>query len=116
MNFKHFPAEEDFDASLSALLKSNLVSVWESEDLLVGCPILNFSILCRASLQNVLAQEMLVIESIEVRALSLVRELWRIANHVSVCVVPSVIVVAINAFLIVDCVNEYITLRSVFHF
>jgi hypothetical protein len=49
-NLDHFPAEEDLDASLSALLESNLISVRELEDLLVGGPVLNTGVLSCTSL------------------------------------------------------------------
>lgn len=57
---------------------------------------------------------MIVVECIEIRAFSFVWELWRIANHVSVSVVPSVVVVAVNTLFVVDGMNEHVALRSVF--
>ena len=49
---------------------------------------------------------MLVVKSIEIRALSLIGESRRVADHVTVSVVPSVIVVVINSFLVINSVNE----------
>jgi hypothetical protein len=42
---KKFPAKEDFDASLVAFFKSNLVCVREREDLFVGGPVLNLGVI-----------------------------------------------------------------------
>ena len=115
-NFDHFPSKEDLDVSLLALLKCDFIGITKLEDLLVGSPVLDASILGSATLKNVLAEEVLVVESIEVRALSLVWEFGRIANHVSVGVVPSVVVVAINSFLVVNGVNKHVALRSMLQF
>ena len=49
-NLDHFPAEENFDSSLLALLKGDLVGIWELVDLLVGSPVLNLGILGSATL------------------------------------------------------------------
>lgn len=49
-NLDHLPSEEDFDASLLAFLKSDLVGILELEDFLVGSPVLDASILGSASL------------------------------------------------------------------
>ncbi len=60
-DLKHFPAEEDLNASLFALLEGDLVGVWELIDLLVGGPVLNLGVLGCASLEDVLSEEVLVI-------------------------------------------------------
>ena len=56
---------------------------------------------------------MLVVESIEVRSLTLVWESGGITDHVSVGVVPSVIIIVVNSLLMVYGVNEDIALRVV---
>jgi hypothetical protein len=112
-DLNHFPSEEDFDSSLLALFKSNLVSIWELEDLLVGSPILNAGIFGCTSLKNILPKEVLVIESIEVRAFTLVWEGRRIADHVTVGMVPSMIIVVINSFLVINSMNEDVAQRII---
>jgi hypothetical protein len=114
VNLDHFPTEENLDSSFLALFKSNLIRIGELEDFLVRSPVLNTCILCSTTLKNVLANKMIVVECIEIRAFSFVWELWRIANHVSVSVVPSVVVVAVNTLFVVDGMNEHVALRSVF--
>jgi len=59
---------------------------------------------------------MLVVKSIEIRALSLIGESWRIADHVTVSVVPSVIVVVIDSFLVINSVNKDVALGLVREF
>ena len=44
-NLGHFPTEENFNASLLALLEGDLVGVGELEDLLVRGPVLNLGVL-----------------------------------------------------------------------
>jgi len=105
-NLGHFPSEEDLDSSLLAFLESNLVGIGELIDLLVGSPELDAGILGGTSLKNILAKEVLVVKSIEIRALSLIGESRWVADHVTVSVVPSVIVVVINSFLVINSVNE----------
>jgi hypothetical protein len=73
-NLGHFPSEEDLNSSLLALLESDFVGIGELVDLLVGSPILNAGILGGTSLKNILAKEVLVVKSIEIRTLSLVGE------------------------------------------
>ena len=117
LDFEHFPSEEDLNASLSALFKCNLVSIGEFEDFLVRSPILNSSILGRSSLKDVLSEEMLVVESVEVTTFTLVWELRGIADHVSVGVIPTVIVVSIDSFFGIDSVNKHLILTATgFHF
>ena len=74
VNLDHFPSEEDFDVPLLALLESNLVGIWELEDLLVWCPILHTGILCSTALHDILSDKVIVVKWIEVATLSLVRE------------------------------------------
>ena len=57
---------------------------------------------------------MFIIEGIEISTFSLVRSLWRVDEHVSIGVVPSVVVVSIKSFLIVNCVHKHIVLTPVF--
>jgi hypothetical protein len=113
VNLDHFPAEEDLDSALLALLESDLVGIGELEDLLVWGPILYASVFGCTTLELILAEEMFIVEGVEVSALALVGELWRIANHVTIGVVPAVVVVAINALLVVNGVHEDVALRLV---
>ena len=113
LDLDHFPSEEDINTSLLALLEGDLVSVGELVDLLVGGPELNAGVLSGTALELVLAEEVLVVEGVEVAAFALVGEFRRIADKITVGVVPPVIVVVINTLLDVDCVNEHITLGIV---
>ncbi len=79
----HFPSEEDLNTSFLALIK------------------------------HVLAEEMLVVESLEVRAFAFIGELRGIADKITVSVVPAVIVVDISALLDIYCVNEHVALGFV---
>ena len=78
-----------------ALVKGYLVGVWELEDLLVGSPVLHFGILGGSSLDLVLVNVSLIVEGIEIGSLSLVGEFGGVAEHISVVVVPSVVVVSL---------------------
>jgi hypothetical protein len=57
---------------------------------------------------------MLVVESVEISTLSLIRELGRIADHVSIVMIPSVIVVSLESFFVVDGMNKHVVFTSVF--
>lgn len=65
-------------------------------------------------MKNVLSQEVLVIESIEISSFSLIWEFGRIANHISVVMVPSMIIVSLDSFLMVDSMDEDVVFSSVF--
>lgn len=107
VDLSHFPSEHDIDTSLVALIKSNLVSVWESEDLLVRGPVLDLCILGSSTNKFILSHEVFVVESIEVATFTLVWELGGIADHVTVGVVPSVVVVRVsNSLLVVESMKE----------
>ena len=56
---------------------------------------------------------MLVVECIEVSALTLVWELRRIADHVSVGMVPPVVVVPLNSLFVVYRMNKHVVLAAV---
>ena len=106
----HLPAEADIDASLVALVKSDLVGVWELVDLLIWGEVLDSSVGGGSSLELILSQEGFIVQGVEISSLSLVWELWRVADHVTVIVVPSVIVVSVNSQLVVEHVDENILL------
>ena len=72
----HLPAEADINSSLVALVKSNLVGVWELVDLLVWGEVLDSSVGGGSSLELILSQEGFVVKGVEVGSLSLVWELW----------------------------------------
>ena len=71
----HLPAEADIDASLVALVESDLVGIWELVDLLVWGEVLDSSVGGRSSLKLILSQEGFVVQGVEVGTLSLVWEL-----------------------------------------
>lgn len=106
VDLDHLPAEHDIDSSLVALIKSNLVGVTKLIDLLVWSIELNSSVGSGSSLELILSQEGFVVKGVEIGSLSLVWELWRIADHIAVVVVPSVIVVSVNSQLVVEHVDE----------
>lgn len=107
VHLDHFPSEHDIDTSLVALVKSNLVSVRESEDLLVRGPELDLCVLSSSANKFVLSHEVLIVESVEVTTFTLVWELRGIADHVTVGVVPSMVVVRVsNSLLEVESMKE----------
>jgi hypothetical protein len=73
-DLSHLPAEEHLNTTLAALLKSDLIGIAELEDLLVGGPVLDAGVLSSSALKDVLAQEVFVVKSVEIGALTLVRE------------------------------------------
>lgn len=74
-DFKHFPSEHNIDATLLALFEGNFVGIGESVDLLVGCPVLNASVVSGTAMKLVLSHEMLVVESVEISSFALIGEL-----------------------------------------
>jgi len=74
LDCEHFPSEVDVNASFVAFVECNFISVGEFEDFLVRSPVLNSSILCSSSLENVLSQEVLVVKSVEVSSFTLIWE------------------------------------------
>jgi hypothetical protein len=106
----HLPAEHDINASLVALVEGNLVGVGESEDLPVRSPVLNSGTSSGSTVELVLSHEGLVVESIEVVTFTLVWALRGVANHVSVVVGPTVVVVTRNSLLMVKLVDEHVFL------
>lgn len=113
VDLDHFPTKVDINSSLLALLKNDLISIRELIDFLIGCPELNSSILSSSSLDLILSQEVLVIQSVEVGTFTLVGELWRVDEHVSICVVPTVIIISLNSLLVINSVNEDLVFASV---
>jgi hypothetical protein len=75
-DFGHLPTEHDLDTSLLAFIKCNFIGIVELINLLVRGPVLNTTAWCCTALQLVSAKEMLIIKSVEVRALTLVGECW----------------------------------------
>jgi len=57
---------------------------------------------------------MLIVESIEVSTFSFIGELWRIADHISISVVPTVVVVSTKSFFVINSMNENLVFTSVF--
>lgn len=61
-------------------------------------------------MELVLSQVVLVIESVEISSFTLVWELRRIANHISSIMIPSMIVVSVHTFLVINSMNENIVI------
>jgi len=62
----------------------------------------------------VLSHERLVVECVEVVSFTLVWALGRVADHVSVVVGPTVVVVAGDSLLVVELVNEHVLFLGAF--
>jgi len=99
MDFQKFPSEHNFDSSLVAFFKCNFVGVTKFKDFFVWSPVLNFRSERMNSVLLILSQPWFVIESPEIISFTLVWSFWRIANHVSSTMVPSVVVISSNGFL-----------------
>lgn len=106
----HLPAEHNFDSALVALIKSNLVSVGELVDLLVGGPVLNTCVGGGAAIKDVHSLEVLVVKSVEISTLTLVWELGRVANGIAMKVSPAVVEVALSSVLAIHHVHEDVVL------
>ena len=110
MNFQKFPTEHNFNSSLVAFFKSNFVGVTKFENFFIWSPVLNFRGKSMSSQLLILSQPWLVVKSPEIISFTLIWSLWRIANHISTLMVPSVVVVSSNGFLIVHHMNVDIIL------
>ena len=106
VHFEELPAQVDLDTALLALFKGNLVSIREGIDELVGGPVLDLATLGRKIEKLILAVEPLVVEGVEVGALTLVGHSWRVADVVTDLMVIAVVIVAREAVLAVDLVHE----------
>jgi len=92
----HLPSEHDIYASLVAFFKGNLVGIWELEDLLVWGPVLDSGTKSAISYSLCVSGHGFVIKGIKTRSLTLEREFWVIADHISVGMVTSVIVILVK--------------------
>ena len=106
VHFEELPAQVDLDTALLALFKGNLVSIGEGIDELVGGPVLDLATLGRKIEKLILSVEPLVVEGVEVGALTLVGHSWRVADVVTDLMVIAVVIVAREAILAVDLVHE----------
>ena len=106
VNLGHFPTEHNIDSSLVAFIKSDFVGVSESEDFLVWSPVLDSGTGSGSSLELVLSHETLIIKSPEVGSFPLIWSLWCVTDHISISVVPSVVVVLVHGVLAVHHVHE----------
>ena len=84
---------ENFNSSLVAFILNYLIAIGEFHYFFIWGPELYLSIFSSSSLHLVLPQKVFVVKSIEVCAFSLVGVGRGVAEHVSVGVVPSVVVV-----------------------
>jgi hypothetical protein len=112
LNLEHFPSEHNFDSTLVALVKSDLVSVGELVDLLVGGPVLNASVGRGATVKGIKSLEMLVVGSVEVGTFTLVGELRGVADGVTIEVLPAGVEVLANSFLVVEDMDEDVVLSG----
>lgn len=109
LDFSHFPSEHNIDVTLSTLVKSDLISIREFIDVLVGSPVLHASRIGGTSVHLVLSHEVLVVKGIEVRTLTLVRGSGRVADEISSRVEPSAPVVSADSIF----VREHVDIDSV---
>ena len=100
------PSEIALNTALSALLESDLVSVRERVDELVGSPVLNASTSSGTVNELILAQDRLVVKRVEVSALALVGNGGRVVDIVAAGMVPSVVEVARKTLLLIKLVDE----------
>jgi hypothetical protein len=110
LDFDHFPSEHNLNVSLGALFESDIVSVRELINVLVGSPVHHASRSRRASVHLILSHEVLVVESVEVRSFSLVRSSGRVADKISSRVEPSSPVVSADSLF----AREHVYVDSVF--
>lgn len=105
---QEFPAEVNLDSSFLALIKRDLVRVWECIDEFVGSPELDARAGSCASNELILSQEALIVEGVEIGALALVRHSGRVVDVVTTCVDESGVEVAAEALLFVKLVHKHI--------
>jgi hypothetical protein len=96
INFNEFPSKVNVNVSLVAFVKYEFVGIREFEDFFVWSPELDASVLGCSLLELVKSENMFIIEGIEIGTFSFVWELRSIADHISVRVEPSVVVVSLN--------------------
>jgi hypothetical protein len=94
LDFSHFPSEHNINVTLGALIKSDVISITEFIDVLVGSPVLHASRFGGTSVHLVLSHEVLVVEGVEVGTFTLVRSSGRVADEISSRVEPSAPVVS----------------------
>jgi hypothetical protein len=97
LDFSHFPSEHNINVTLCALVKSDLISIREFIDVLVGSPVLHASRVGGTSVHLVLSHEVLVVKGVEVGTFTLVRSGRRVADEISSRVEPSSPVVSADS-------------------
>lgn len=110
LNLHKLPSEVDIDSSLLALFKGDLVGIWELVDPFIWSEISDSSTWAGNSLDLILSEVRFVVEGPEVVTLTLMWGLGRIAEHIAVSVIPSMIVVLEWSILIVEDVNVAVIL------
>ena len=113
MNLDHFPSKMNINTSLSAFIKSNIISIWELINFFIWSPELDSSILGSSSLELILSHKVLIVQGIEVSSFALVWQLGGVDEHVTIGMVPSMIIISLNSLLIINLVNKYVILSSV---
>jgi len=110
VDLQKLPTKHNLDSSLVAFFKSNFVSVTKFENFFVWSPVLDFRAESMSSQLLILSQPRFVVKSPEIISFTLVWSFWRIAKHISTLMVPSVVVISSNGFLVVHHMNVDIVL------
>lgn len=106
LNLHKLPSKVHIDSSLLAFFKSNLVGITELINPFIWSEISDSSRSAGNSLNLVLSEVRFIVKGPEVITLSLMWRLGRIAEHITVSMVPSMVVVLAWSILIVEDVNE----------
>ena len=101
VNFNQFPPEKYFNSSFVALIKCNFICISEFINFFIWCPVLDLCVSSRSSKNFILSHEWFIIKSIEISSFTFIWEFWWVANKISVCIIPSVIIISICSFLCV---------------
>lgn len=110
LDFHQLPSEVDINSSLVALFEGDLVGISEFIDVFIWGEICDSCRWAGNSEHLIVSEERFVVKGPEVVTLSLMWGLGRIAEHIAVAVVPSVVVVLEWSIFIVEDMNEAVIL------